>query len=61
MGLYVCVYATSLHPFEDATKELEADHVPTLHKTVLWYFELHKVLFCFMYCPLSKSTMFDCA
>ena len=32
MGLYVCVYATSLHPFEDATKELEADHVPTLHK-----------------------------
>jgi len=33
-----------LQPFEDATKELEADHVPTLHKTVLWFYELNRVL-----------------
>jgi len=33
-----------LKPFEDATKDMEADHVPTLHKAVLWYFELQKIL-----------------
>jgi len=33
-----------LQPFEDATKEMEADHVPTLHKVVLWFYELQKIL-----------------
>jgi len=33
-----------LEPFEDVTKQLEADHWPTLHKVFLCFFKLQRFM-----------------
>jgi len=33
-----------LEPFEEAIKDMEADHVLTQQKAVLWFYKLQKIL-----------------
>jgi len=44
-----------LEPFEKATKDMEADHVPTLHKAVLWFYKLQKILSASTGSPISRG------
>jgi len=43
-----------LEPFEEATKDMEADHVPTLQKTALWFYKLQKILSASTGSPISR-------